>query len=145
MASRKLQDLCPYMRNLAEQFVARCADRGIRVLITQTWRSPKEQDDLYAQGRTMPGKKVTNAKAGQSAHNCLMPDGLPGSRAFDFAIYKSNSSVIDWTPFDTDDDRWHEAIEIGKKLGLVSGSTFHGIADTCHFEQPGWRTTDLIA
>ncbi|WP_193214949.1 M15 family metallopeptidase [Luteolibacter marinus] len=32
----------------------------------RTW---KEQDALYAQGRTKPGAKVTNAKGGQSNHN----------------------------------------------------------------------------
>ena len=32
-------------------------------------RSDKEQNDLYAQGRTKPGKIVTNARAGESNHN----------------------------------------------------------------------------
>ena len=34
-----------------------------------TLRTIKEQNDLYAQGRTKPGKIVTNAKGGQSYHN----------------------------------------------------------------------------
>nr|WP_295770097.1 M15 family metallopeptidase [Rhodoferax sp.] len=32
-------------------------------------RSCAEQDALYAQGRTAPGNKVTNAKSGDSNHN----------------------------------------------------------------------------
>ena len=32
-------------------------------------RSPEEQDALYAQGRTEPGKVVTNAKRWQSMHS----------------------------------------------------------------------------
>lgn len=34
-----------------------------------TLRTIEEQDALYAQGRTKPGKIVTNAKGGQSYHN----------------------------------------------------------------------------
>ena len=40
-----------------------------QVRIAQGLRTFKEQDDLYALGRTIPGKKVTNAKGGQSVHN----------------------------------------------------------------------------
>ena len=36
---------------------------------TYTLRTFKEQDDLYAIGRTKPGAKVTNAKGGYSFHN----------------------------------------------------------------------------
>ncbi len=40
-----------------------------QVRIAQGLRTFQEQDDLYAIGRTKPGKKVTNAKGGQSVHN----------------------------------------------------------------------------
>lgn len=40
-----------------------------KVRIAQGLRTFAEQDALYAQGRTKPGKKVTNAKGGQSVHN----------------------------------------------------------------------------
>lgn len=39
------------------------------MLITSTLRDNESQAALYAQGRTTPGNKVTNAKAGQSFHN----------------------------------------------------------------------------
>ena len=37
--------------------------------VTSAYRSSAEQDKLYAQGRTTPGPRVTNARGGQSAHN----------------------------------------------------------------------------
>ena len=40
-----------------------------KVRIAQGLRTFAEQDALYAQGRTKPGAKVTNAKGGQSIHN----------------------------------------------------------------------------
>ena len=40
----------------------------IDVLIYCTYRDIEQQNYLYAQGRTRPGRKVTNAKGGQSEH-----------------------------------------------------------------------------
>ncbi len=42
---------------------------GIELVVTQGFRSPKEQARLYAQGRTTPGPIVTYAMAGTSWHN----------------------------------------------------------------------------
>lgn len=67
--SRKLEDLHPKVKVLCEKFISACNKQGIDVLITSTYRDAASQNALYAQGRTTPGKKVTNAKAGQSFHN----------------------------------------------------------------------------
>ena len=42
---------------------------GVLPYIYEGLRSPERQDELYRQGRTSPGKVVTNARAGQSFHN----------------------------------------------------------------------------
>jgi len=67
--SRKLEDLHPKVKTLCEKFIASCNKQGIDILITSTYRDGESQSALYAQGRTAPGKIVTNAKAGQSFHN----------------------------------------------------------------------------
>ena len=67
--SRSLNDLHPKVKMLCEQFIASCAKHNIDVLITSTYRDAESQNALYAQGRSLPGKKITNAKAGQSFHN----------------------------------------------------------------------------
>lgn len=67
--SRKLEDLHPRVAKLCQAFIDACAKVGIDVLITSTYRDAGSQNALYAQGRTTPGAKVTNAKAGQSWHN----------------------------------------------------------------------------
>ena len=46
-----------------------CIDQSLLVYIYCGYRSNKEQAELYKQGRETPGRKVTNAKAGQSFHN----------------------------------------------------------------------------
>ena len=76
MASRSLKDLTPAMQLKAEAFVEACDEAGISILIYCTLRTNAEQDELYKIGRTLPGKIVTNARAGQSLHNT--------GKAFDF-------------------------------------------------------------
>ncbi len=45
------------------------ASHGLYVKFISGLRSYAEQSALYAQGRTKPGAKVTNARAGYSNHN----------------------------------------------------------------------------
>jgi peptidoglycan L-alanyl-D-glutamate endopeptidase CwlK len=66
--SRDLNELLPVVRDAAKRALTKVDELGIDVLVTCTYRDPKEQARLYAQGRTTPGRKVTNAKPGQSFH-----------------------------------------------------------------------------
>jgi len=67
--SRKLEDLHPKVAEMCKTFIQKGKEQGIDILITSTYRDNESQNALYAQGRTAPGKKVTNAKGGQSFHN----------------------------------------------------------------------------
>jgi peptidoglycan LD-endopeptidase CwlK len=134
MTDRDLNELHPTLLPLCQQFIAECLASGIKIIITETFRSAAAQDADYAQGRTKPGKVITNAKAGQSAHNC-MKDGKPAAKAFDFAI-QNGDGTLDWCAADP---VWLKAIEIGEHLGLVSGSTFSHMRDAPHMELPNWR------
>lgn len=67
--SRNINDLHPKVVAMCSEFINRCKAQGIDVLITSTYRDAASQNELYAQGRTKPGKKVTNARGGQSFHN----------------------------------------------------------------------------
>lgn len=69
MASRSIGDLHPRVQEMAFAWLKACRNEGIDVLITCTLRSMEDQANLYEQGRTKPGKIVTNAKPGESFHN----------------------------------------------------------------------------
>lgn len=138
MASRDINDLHPDIQGLALRFLGACESAGNgkwSAFITCTYRSNEEQDADYAQGRTEHGKIITNARAGQSAHNVTLTDGTPAAKAFDFAI-KTPDGQVDWSGSDA---AWLQAISIGVNLGLVSGSTF-SMVDRPHFELPNWQT-----
>ncbi|MEI8208344.1 MAG: M15 family metallopeptidase [Methylococcales bacterium] len=74
--SRKISDLHPQVAQNCKDFVTGCNAIGINIIITSTYRDNATQAALYAQGRSVAGPKVTNANAGQSAHNYRL--------AFDF-------------------------------------------------------------
>lgn len=125
--SRDLNDLMPRVREKAKQFVAQCKARhGIDVLITNTLRDNEYQASLYAQGRTAPGKIVTNSKPGSSFHNYAV--------AFDFVPLKDGKP--DWS----DNDKWQKCGAVGVSLGLQWGGNFKSISDKPHMQDPGGYT-----
>lgn len=100
-----------------------------RVKVTSGYRSYEEQDKLYAKGRTAPGPKVTNAKAGHSMHNF----GL----AFDICL-ELDGKIISWdVNKDFDEDRqsdWMEVVKVFKDLGFKWGGDWKTFKDMPHFE-----------
>jgi peptidoglycan LD-endopeptidase CwlK len=102
--SRSIDDLNPYVAKLCRQFIAKCKDAGIEVAIISTYRDNARQNQIFAQGRTRPGKIVTYARGGQSWHNYRL--------AFDFAVLKHGE--IDWG----DRKSYLAARKIGESLGL---------------------------
>jgi peptidoglycan L-alanyl-D-glutamate endopeptidase CwlK len=86
-----------------------------------------EQAALYAQGRTTPGRIVTNAKPGQSAHNY----GL----AID--IVPLVNGKPDWTG---DDAVWQQVGKLGMAAGLEwLGAPHSEFVEQAHFQLPNWR------
>jgi peptidoglycan L-alanyl-D-glutamate endopeptidase CwlK len=100
-----------------------------------TLRTFAEQDVLYAQGRSKPGKVVTNAKGGQSYHNY----GL----AIDIVLLvdkdKNGSfETASWdvkTDFDKDAKAdWMEVVQIFKRYGYEWGGEWK-FKDDPHFQK----------
>lgn len=105
---------------------------NVHPVIIQTLRTFEEQDLLYQKGRTRPGPKVTNAKAGQGFHNY----GL----AIDFALQVDGK--IGWKV----DDNWMKVVNIFKKYGFTWGGDWKGFKDYPHVEKSlGYKWQDLLA
>lgn len=112
------------MKPKARDLVRRAAAEGIEIRITSGTRTYDEQDELYAQGRTKPGKIVTKARAGQSNHNF----GI----AIDVTIFKDGQPV--W-----ESPRYKRVGEIGEAIGFEWGGRWATIKDEPHFElRPAW-------
>jgi peptidoglycan L-alanyl-D-glutamate endopeptidase CwlK len=148
MSSRKITDCHPLLQPLVQQFMENCIRARVDVLVTNTWRSDAEQDALYAQGRTKPGKIVTNARAGQSAHNYVL-NGLPAALAIDIVPMRHGKPVwglsgngIDDNPADDDKDDlelWQRARRAAEDAGLVSASRWPNFKEWPHLEHPKFQ------
>lgn len=64
-----LAKVAPVIASRVVQMVEEALKDGVVLQVVQGLRTIAEQDALYAQGRTKPGQKVTNARGGQSMHN----------------------------------------------------------------------------
>lgn len=136
----RILKLHPNIRNEVFKIIEAC-DNALtgkaKVRITQGLRTFQEQDALYAKGRTASGKKVTNAKAGQSVHNYGF--------AVDICLI-INNKVASWnTVKDWDNDTiadWYECVKIFAKYGWEWGGSWKKFKDLPHFEKKGfnnWR------
>lgn len=123
MASRDPRDLCPELRRILPEFVARARERGIDVLIYCTYRSQEEQDELWEHGRNGDKRpKVTWTR--HSKHN-LTKNGVPASEAWD--CVPISKGKLKW-----DDARGYKILgQIAAELGLKWGEEF---GDSPHFE-----------
>jgi peptidoglycan L-alanyl-D-glutamate endopeptidase CwlK len=131
--SRNLNDLLPVVKLKVERFMGLCVANGIDLLITSTYRDYESQDALYAQGRTAPGKIVTNAKGGHSFHNyqCAV-DVVP---------------IVNGKPdWDGSHPVWAKLGEFGKQAGLDWAGEWKTFKELAHFQYTGGLTIDdLIA
>jgi len=125
--SRKLEDLEPIVAAKAANFLDRCRAEGIDVLVTSTYRDNESQNALYAQGRTKPGAKVTNAKAGQSWHNWRA--------AFDVVPMRDGKPV--WGTAGADLTLWQRLGAIGAECGLEWAGNWKTFREYPHFQYTG--------
>lgn len=122
-----MNKLHPKLRKLTNELLTACERKGIPIRITQGYRSKAEQDALYAQGRTKPGNKVTNARGGYSMHNWGV--------AIDYCRNDGKA------PFDDSDGFFTKVGKVGMSLGLEWGGQWRSIKDKPHFQLPDWGST----
>lgn len=134
----RIENLHPALREetkeIYSEIVAALTGKAI-CRFSYTLRSFKEQNELYAQGRTTKGKIVTNAKGGQSFHNyglaldiVLLVDN-DGNGPFEEASWDEKKD------FDNDNlSDWKEIVAIFKRYGWEWGGDWK-FQDTPHFQK----------
>jgi len=130
----RLQELHPSIRQSAiDAYTEACkiTPVGVHPFITETFRSFERSNELYAQGRTKPGKIVSNAKAGQSYHNY--------GCAIDYCLQINGK--VSWVV----DANWIKVANVFKKHGFKWGGDWK-FKDYPHVEKTnGYTWKQLLA
>lgn len=110
---------------------------NVSIRIVQGLRTIETQNKLYAQGRTAPGKIVTNAKGGSSYHNY----GL----AIDFCIlYDGKLSWDLIRDFDHDNVKdWQEVVNAFEAKGFEWGGEWKSLKDYPHIQKTFGNTWSM--
>ena len=117
-SAANIATLTTYAQTKAREWLLKCLEAGINVKIIVGRRTYKEQDELYAQGRTAPGIKVTNAPAGYSWHNFGV--------AWDFVVFDADGQPL-W-----DSPLMEACGRIAESLGHEWGGRWTSPQDTPH-------------
>ena len=125
--------LHPWLDYKLGLLLAECKKQKKYIIVTCGYRSAAEQNALYAQGRTKPGGKITNAKGGHSQHNW----GVAIDIAMAYDVDKDGK---------VSDDTWNtkgfaDVAKIAKKLGFGWGGDWTSIKDRPHFYLTKWGDT----
>lgn len=114
---RDINELLPIAQKACRLFLTECEKQGLPVLITETYRSQKRQNELYAQGRTKLGKKVTWTK--NSRHTSRL--------AWDICKNVKGQEYSDL-------DFFEKCGKIANRLGILWGGDWIDSPDRPHFE-----------
>lgn len=113
---KDISELTPNAQKACKMFLTECESQGLKVRITETYRSQERQNYLYEQGRTRNGNVVTWTK--HSRHT--------SRRAWDICKNVKGEEYSDKQFFE-------KCGEIAKSLNITWGGTWKQ-ADTPHFE-----------
>jgi peptidoglycan L-alanyl-D-glutamate endopeptidase CwlK len=127
----RIEELHEDFKPLMKELIEIAHKIGLNVQVSCGYRSGEAQDALYEQGRTRKGAIVTNARAGESAHQYKIANDIfflneKGEATFDERLYKK---------------LWNACVAQGlDKKGLSwSGSWTGKLKESVHFEIVDWK------
>lgn len=126
---RDRSKLHPEAQKKVEELIKACEREGLKIGISECFRTVAEQDALYAKGRTAKGGIVTNAKG--SSYQSMHQWGV----AFDF--YRNDGKGA----YENKDKFFQKVGKIGQSIGLEWGGAWTSIVDMPHFQLPNWGST----
>lgn len=128
--------LVPDAQRAARQFLVAAKNFKYTVKILSGTRSYAEQTKLYNQGRTAPGNRVTNAKAGSSNHNFGIAFDVG---IFDGSTYFTGSTNATAKPYTDLRNLTKKAVP-----QLDWGGDWKSIKDTPHYELRTNKSTSQV-
>ena len=143
---RDMRRLAPEVQGVFGEWLRRCNQRGVQVLIYETLRTQERQDKLYALGRTEPGRIVTNAKRSNHQDGRAV-DAVPWEA---YLAQREIETRLDWKPFESRtiermfreskdrsllDRHWRVMADTAAELGIDWAGDWDGFIEYVHFEK----------
>ena len=135
--ARDITQLHPKLQELAKKLIDECKKKNINIKIGECLRTVQEQNDLYAQGRTKSGNKVTNAKG--NSYSSMHQWGVAFDFFLDMDIDGDGKKSDD--AFNNSTKMFDKVGAIGKSFGLEWGGDWKSPVDRPHFQLPDWGST----
>lgn len=126
---REINALHPELQQKIYELKKACEKAGLKIGISECLRSVAEQDALYAQGRTKPGNRVTNAKG--STYSSQHQWGI----AADF--YRDDGKGA----YNEDGQFFYKVGALARSVGLGWGGDWKSPVDKPHLYLPQWGST----
>lgn len=127
--SRDVKQLHPWLQYKVGLLKKECAKKGLNLGIGECYRTVAEQNKLYAQGRTTPGVRVTNAR------------GTDFKSQHQYGIAVDVFQNIKGKEYNAAFLKAVAKIAKSKKVGLAWGGDWKGFVDTPHFYLGKWGST----
>jgi peptidoglycan L-alanyl-D-glutamate endopeptidase CwlK len=118
-----LASVHPELARRVREMAEKVRLNGPVIRVTCGLRTWAQQDVLFDQGRTLPGKVVTNAAGGRSAHNF--------GYAVDIAVEDEAFPMFkpDWNSMDI---QWKQVLGMALGCGLAEGAQWRSFPDMPH-------------
>lgn len=138
-SSKNVATLHSKVQQVFKNWIAECqimaAAHGYEYKAISGNRTWDEQAKIYAQGRTSPGKIVTNAKPGYSNHNY----GI----AVDMGVFKDGKYLDGLKPAEA--QAFHsKAAVVAEKYNIEWGGNWKSFKDYPHFEYKTGKTLSQL-
>lgn len=138
-SSKNIATLHRKVQQIFAKWVAECQQiaqtHGYEYKVISGNRTWEEQAKIYAQGRTAPGKIVTNARPGYSNHNY----GI----AVDMGVFKNGKYLDGDKPSEA--EAFHrKAAEVAEKYNIEWGGSWKSFKDYPHFEYRTGKTLSQL-
>lgn len=138
--SRLISDLHPALQPLCIALLDHAQTANINAKVIFTYRTPEQQDALYAQGRTIPGKIVTELTGAPGPHqskHCFTLYGKAAAKAFDVGIFEDDGDYVGSgsdARYAALGSLWRAMAAQHPDLGLVYGGDWKTLKDSDHFQ-----------
>lgn len=146
---RDRNKLLPQVKTKLEELETLAEQNDLHFIVTQTLRSPEEQEAYYAQGRKdLPEVNKLRAVAKlapiTASENRIVTKAMTVydswhayGRAFDVAIVNKEGKIdwdesVDWNSNGISD--WEELGKLGESIGLEWGGNFSSLHDIPHYQ-----------